>query len=116
MALTLAIAGSVPRIQWLISPHRWLYPFAIFIIDGLTQEIKLLREQIAYLTNKMYGRSKESLREQVSGQLSLAPFEEPEIFEGLESEETLTVHSHPRKKGTKANKIAHFPTKEVHHE
>ena len=30
MALTLAIAGSVPRIQWLISPHRWLYPFAIF--------------------------------------------------------------------------------------
>lgn len=37
------------------------------IIDGLTQEIKLLREQIAYLTNKMYGRSKESLPEQVSG-------------------------------------------------
>ena len=32
MALTLAIAGSVPRIQWLISPHRWLYPFAIFIV------------------------------------------------------------------------------------
>ena len=25
-----AIAGSVPRIQWLISPHRWLYTFAIF--------------------------------------------------------------------------------------
>ena len=50
------------------------------IIDGLTQEIKLLREQIAYLTNKMYGRSKESLPEQVSGQLSLGLFEEPEIF------------------------------------
>ncbi len=47
------------------------------IIDGLTQEIKLLREQIAYLTNKMYGRSKESLPEQVSGQLSLGLFEEP---------------------------------------
>ena len=61
------------------------------IIDGLTQEIKLLREQIAYLTNKMYGRSKESLPEQVSGQLSLGLFEEPEIFEGLETEETLTV-------------------------
>ena len=86
------------------------------IIDGLTQEIKLLREQIAYLTNKMYGRSKESLPEQVSGQLSLGLFEEPEIFEELETEETLTVRSHPRKKGTKANKIAHFPTKEVHHE
>lgn len=69
------------------------------IIDGLTQEIKLLREQIAYLTNKMYGRSKESLPEQVSGQLSLGLFEEPEIFEGLETEETLTVRSHPRKKG-----------------
>lgn len=61
------------------------------IIDGLTQEIKLLREQIAYLTNKMYGRSKESLPEQVSGQLSLGLFEEPEIFEELETEETLTV-------------------------
>lgn len=58
------------------------------IIDGLTQEIKLLREQIAYLTNKMYGRSKESLPEQVSGQLSLGLFEEPEIFEELETEET----------------------------
>lgn len=68
------------------------------IIDGLTQEIKLLREQIAYLTNKMYGRSKESLPEQVSGQLSLGLFEEPEIFEELETEETLTVRSHPRKK------------------
>ena len=61
------------------------------IIDGLTQEIKLLREQIAYLTNKMYGRSKESLPEQVSGQLSLGLFEEPEILEELETEETLTV-------------------------
>ena len=28
------------------------------IIDGLTQEIKLLREQIAYLTNKMITASK----------------------------------------------------------
>ena len=64
------------------------------IIDGLTQEIKLLREQIAYLTNKMYGRSKESLPEQVSGQLSLGLFEEPEIFEELETEETLTARSH----------------------
>ena len=29
-----AIAGSVPRIQWLISPHRWLYTFAIFNEQG----------------------------------------------------------------------------------
>ena len=40
MALTLAIAGSVPRIQWLISPHRWLYPFAIFKVRGISDSYK----------------------------------------------------------------------------
>ena len=43
-------------------------------IQNLTDEIKLLREQIAYLTQKRYGKSSEQT--QVNGQTSL--FDEPD--------------------------------------
>ena len=45
------------------------------VIETLTGEVQLLREQIAYLTNKLYGKSKESLPEQLSGQMSLDLFD-----------------------------------------
>ena len=83
-------------------------------IEALTQELKLLREQITYLTNKLYGRSKENTSEQLSGQLSLELFDKPEV--SLPTEEETIVRSHPRKKGIKAKKMSSFPTREVHHE
>lgn len=45
--------------------------------QALTQEVQLLREQIHYLTQKLYGRSKETLPEEPIGQTQLALFEEP---------------------------------------
>lgn len=42
-------------------------------IQNLTDEIKLLREQVAYLTQKRYGKSSEQMP--LSGQTSL--FDEP---------------------------------------
>lgn len=42
-------------------------------IQNLTDEIKLLREQVAYLTQKRYGRSSEQMP--LNGQTSL--FDEP---------------------------------------
>ena len=44
-------------------------------IQSLTEEISLLREQVAYLTQKLYGKSSEKNTVQ-SGQMSL--FEEEE--------------------------------------
>ena len=42
-----AIAGSVPRIQWLISPHRWLYTFAIFnALSTNTQVLQTLLDVV----------------------------------------------------------------------
>ena len=43
-------------------------------IQNLTDEIKLLREQVAYLTQKRYGRSSEQMP--LNGQTSL--FDEPD--------------------------------------
>ncbi len=81
--------------------------------EALTNEVKLLREQLAYLTTKLYGKSKESLPEQLSGQTSLDLFGEPMAL-ASQVEET-PIHTTPRKKGIKAKKLANFPTKEVHH-
>ena len=47
-----AIAGSVPRIQWLISPHRWLYTFAIFIIQERANKRQELQEKIKLIDDK----------------------------------------------------------------
>ena len=43
-------------------------------IQNLTTEIQLLNEKVNYLTHKMFGRSKETLHEEMNGQLNL--FEE----------------------------------------
>ncbi|WP_050099191.1 IS66 family transposase [Streptococcus pneumoniae] len=48
------------------------------IIDSLTNELSLLREQVAYLTQKLYGKSSEK-SVCPSGQLSL--FEEEQNME-----------------------------------
>ncbi|MFH0372442.1 transposase [Streptococcus sp. A22] len=50
-------------------------------IEVMSNELALLREQVAYLTQKLYGKSSEKLP-QMSGQLSL--FEE----DGLSEEES----------------------------
>ena len=50
-------------------------------IEVMSNELVLLREQVAYLTQKLYGKSSEKLP-QMSGQLSL--FEE----DGLSEEES----------------------------
>ncbi|MGT2625357.1 IS66 family transposase [Streptococcus thoraltensis] len=47
-------------------------------IDNLTNELALLREQVAYLTQKLYGKSSEKSI-QVNGQLSL--FDEEQLPE-----------------------------------
>ncbi|GGE27350.1 IS66 family transposase [Streptococcus himalayensis] len=47
-------------------------------IDNLTNELTLLREQVAYLTQKLYGKSSEKVVYQ-PGQLSL--FEEESLPE-----------------------------------
>ena len=44
--------------------------------QSLTEEISLLREQVAYLTQKLYGKSSEKNPVQ-SGQMSLFGEEEP---------------------------------------
>ncbi|RVU70229.1 MULTISPECIES: IS66 family transposase [Lactobacillus] len=44
------------------------------IIQNMSDEIKLLREQVAYLTQKLYGKSSEQMP--LNGQTSL--FDEPE--------------------------------------
>ena len=40
-------------------------------IQNLTTEIQLLNEKVNYLTNKLFGRSKETLFEETNGQLNL---------------------------------------------
>lgn len=47
-------------------------------IDNLTNELALLREQVAYLTQKLYGRSSEKTST-MAGQLSL--FDEEQLAE-----------------------------------
>ncbi|HET0764030.1 IS66 family transposase [Streptococcus pneumoniae] len=42
------------------------------IIDSLTNELSLLREQVAYLTQKLYGKSSEK---------SVCPFGQLSLFE-----------------------------------
>src|SRR5699024_10215790 len=85
-------------------------------IEALTNQITLLNEKLDYFTRKFFGSSKETLSEEVSGQLSLDLFEESSSSLPVEEEET-EVKAHTRKKkGTKAKKLADLPQKEVHHE
>lgn len=84
-------------------------------IQNLTTEIQLLNEKVNYLTNKLYGRSKETLFEEANGQLNL--FSEEEISEHVPEAATtiIPVKGHQRVVGTKADKMKHFPTTEKDH-
>lgn len=76
-------------------------------IQNLTTEIQLLNEKVNDLTHKMFGRSKETLHEEMNGQLNL--FEEesvPTIPIEDEEQQSITVQGHRRVIGTKANKIS----------
>lgn len=77
----------------------------------MTGEVQLLREQIAYLTNKLYGKFSESLSEQLSYQMSLDSFNEPTAPPPLEEEITIKIQQ--RRKGLKAKKLAGY---HLHHE
>ena len=87
--------------------------------QGLNQEIHLLNEKLSYLTDRLFGRSKETMDLQVSGQLNL--FSDGEADKNtpcLTTEEVqeTSVRGHKRTLGQKAAKIAHLPLKEAHHE
>lgn len=80
----------------------------------LQQEIAYLREQLAEMDRRMFGRSKETSPELPSGQLSL--FGSGPAASAIAIEETVLIKEHPRrKKGTKANKLANLPAEVVAH-
>ncbi len=89
------------------------------IIDQMQQkyesEIDLLREQIAHLYNKLFGRKSEKARYQdESPQLPL--FDMPEPDPDTEEEEVVEVPSHTRKKKGRKPLPANLPRVEVVHD
>ena len=86
--------------------------------QALNQEVHLLNEKLSYFTDRFFGRSKETLDSQVTGQLNLFPdeVEESKAVPKTEEGQETTVKGHKRKIGQKAAKIAHLPLKERHHE
>jgi len=82
-------------------------------------ELTLLREQVAYLTEKLYGHKKESLDfDPNQGTLfDDFPFIEPEQT-GDQSDEVMVIKEHGRKKrkGLKQLQLAHLPTVDHIHE
>jgi transposase len=86
--------------------------------QALNQEIHLLNEKLSYFTDRFFGRSKETLDSQVSGQLNLFSddCEENTACSTTEAIQETAVKGHKRKIGQKAAKIAHLPLKEAHHE
>lgn len=82
-------------------------------ISELTQQVKNLNEQIAYMNRKRFGASSE---QNVPGQTDLLgnPFESSET---TELEQTVVVPSHRRKvRGYKEAQLADLTTEEVHYE
>ena len=86
--------------------------------QALNQEVHLLNEKLSYFTDRFFGRSKETLDSQVTGQLNLFSDEVEDskaVPQTEEGQETM-VKGHKRKIGQKAAKIAYLPLKERHHE
>ncbi len=75
-------------------------------------ELQLLREQVAYLTQKLFGKSKETLP--IDNQLSL--FEAPEVLPLVEEETEEIVVKRKKSKGRKQAILHQFPEHPVHHE
>lgn len=86
--------------------------------QALNQEVHLLNEKLSYFTDRFFGRSKETIDSQVTGQLNLfsEEGEEREAPSTTERVQETSVKGHKRKIGQKAEKIAHLPLKEAHHE
>lgn len=84
-------------------------------IQNLTTEIQLLNEKINYLTNKLFGRSKETLPVDDNGQLNL--FNQETAFEVVSEDvpSSITVKGHQRVLGTKADKLKHLPKTSLEH-
>lgn len=81
------------------------------------EQIQLLTEQVAYLTAKLFGKSKETIDPSISGQLSLFDGQKQTTSVAVEKKEPDTiVKSHKRKKiGRKQAILAELPAEEVHH-
>lgn len=75
-------------------------------------ELQLLREQVTYLTQKLFGKSKETLP--MDDQLSL--FEAPEASPLVEEEPEEGVVKRKKSKGRKQAILHQFPEHPVHHE
>ncbi|MGM0122778.1 hypothetical protein IGI37_000144 [Enterococcus sp. AZ194] len=86
--------------------------------QALTTEIQLLNEKLNYFMNRQFGRSKETISSDVSGQLNLftEELEEASIFTVPKEEKPAPEKKSKRKSGQKAEKIAHLPLTEIHHE
>ncbi|HFJ6805173.1 TPA: IS66 family transposase, partial [Enterococcus faecium] len=84
-------------------------------IQNLTTEIQLLNEKVNYLTNKLFGRSKETLFEETNGQLNLFSDEEISVSVPEAAATIIPVKGHQRVVGTKTDKIKHLPITEKEH-
>jgi transposase len=83
--------------------------------EYLMSEIKLLQEQLDYLTRKVFGKSKESVENISDGQLNL--FNQDEFEAPVVVEEKVPGYTRKKKQvGTKAEKMAKFPELPIHHE
>ncbi|MDR2832226.1 MAG: IS66 family transposase [Streptococcaceae bacterium] len=88
-------------------------------IELQAQEISLLREQVAEMNRRLFGRKKESFNE-TPGQMGLFdtdPFTKPELT-GEESQEETVVKEHRRfkRKGLKKAKLDGLPTNDIHYQ
>jgi transposase len=82
-------------------------------VEALTSEIKLLQEQLNYLTRKVFGKSKESVENIPDGQLNL--FDQDEFEAPVVIEEKVPGYTRKKKQtGTKAEKMAKFSEQAIH--
>lgn len=84
--------------------------------EALTNELSLLREQVDYLTKKLFGRSSEQSKDD-DNQIDL--FSDDSSFSLAETTEEKTVfeeisYKRKKKKGYKAELTKELPTKEIH--
>jgi transposase len=85
--------------------------------EANAEEIRLLREQINYLTRKLFGRSSEKSIPEIDGQQSLFDDKENTSFMTSETTEYETVHypnRRKKRKGYKAELTKDLPVEEIH--
>jgi transposase len=85
-------------------------------IEAQADELRLLREQVDYLTKKLFGRSSEKSVD-LEGQLDL--FKDDESFKTAETTEEKTIveeiqYKRKKRVGYKATLTKHLPIKEIH--